>query len=73
MKKTDRKIQRTNTMTSADLDRYRGTVKLIQQAWDNLPDDIDFTEREMFIEISSKVLTLQNTLREKDKETDSIN
>lgn len=73
MKKDDKKIPRTNTMTSADLDRYRGTVKLIQQAWDSLPDDIDFTEREMFIEISSRVLTLQNTLRERDKDTDSVN
>ncbi|MGE5041986.1 MAG: hypothetical protein ACM3IJ_03705 [Candidatus Levyibacteriota bacterium] len=73
MKKKDRTIQRTNTITSADLTRYRGTVKIIHEAWDNLPEDIEMHEREMFIELTSKVLTLQNQLREKDKDTDDLN
>lgn len=73
MKKDDKKIQRTNIMSSSDLGRYRGTVKLIQEAWDNLPEDIETHEREMFIEITSRVLMLQNQLREKDKDTDNVN
>lgn len=67
------KINRTATITSADLDRYEGTVKLIRNAWDNLPEDVEIEEREMFVEIASRVLTLQRTLREKDKDESNIN
>lgn len=56
-----------------DLDRYEGTVRLIREAWDSLPDDVNIAEREMFIEITSRVLTLQNTLREKEKDNKNLN
>lgn len=69
----DKKIHRTNTISSTDLDRYGGTVKLIRRAWDNLPDDINMSEREMFVEIASRVLILQNRLREPDKDGRNIN
>lgn len=73
MKINEDKLHRTNVVSSSDLDRFEGTVKLIRQAWDNLPDDIEVHEREMFVEIASKVLALQNNLREQDKEKESLN
>lgn len=73
MKRVDTKIQRTNVIFSADLDRYEGTIKKIRQAWENLPEDIESSEREMFIEIASRVLFLHNRLREVEKEKDSLN
>lgn len=69
----DKKIQRTNVIFSADLERYEGAVKKIRDAWENLPEDIEFHEREMFIEIASKVLFLQNRLREVEKDDRDIN
>lgn len=70
--KTD-KILKTKTISSMDLDRYEGTVRLIREAWDSLPDDVNIAEREMFIEITSRVLILQNTLREKEKDNKNLN
>ncbi len=58
---------------SADLDRYEGTVKKLRSAWDNLPDDISMDEREMFVELSSKVLHLSMKLRESEKDNTEIN
>lgn len=56
-----------------DLDRYEGTVRMIRDAWDSLPEDVDISEREMFVEITSRVLMLQNTLREKEKNNGNLN
>lgn len=67
------KIQRTRVMMSADLDRYEGTVKQLRNAWENLPDDISMDEREMFVELSSKVLHLSMKLRESDKDNTELN
>lgn len=73
MIKNDSKITRTSTISSSDLDRYEGTVKKIREAWDNLPDDIEMHEREMFVEIASKVLFLHNRLREVEKDNKNVN
>lgn len=67
------KIQFTNTISSLDLDRYEGTVKKIREAWENLPEDIEISEREMFIEIASRVLFLHNRLREVEKDNKNVN
>lgn len=56
-----------------DLDRYEGTVRLIREAWDNLPEDVDIAERETFVEVAGRVLMLQNTLREKEKDNKNLN
>lgn len=69
----DRKIHRTSVITTADLDRFEGTVKHMRDAWDNLPEDVNSEEREMFIELSSQVLSMQNLLYEREKDTDSLN
>lgn len=69
----DKKFQRTSVITTADLDRFGGTVKYMRDAWDNLPDDVNLEEREIFIELSSQVLTMQNLLYEKEKNTDNLN
>lgn len=70
---SDRKIQRTNVISSADLERYEGTIKQVRIAWENLPEDIDTTEREIFIEVASRVLFLHNRLREAEKDKERIN
>ncbi len=67
------KLQRTKVIVSADLDRYEGTVKKLRSAWDNLPDDISMDEREMFVELSSKVLHLSMKLRESEKDITEVN
>ncbi len=67
------KIQKTSVMTTADLDRFEGTVKNLRNAWDNLPEDIALDEREMFIELTSKVLVLHNKLRAQDKNNSNLN
>ena len=67
------KIRNTNIVSSMDLDRYGGTVKMIRQAWDSLPEDIELHEREMFVEIASRVLILQDRLREADKDRKNVN
>lgn len=69
----DKKNQRTTVIGSAELDRFEGTVKNIKRAWDSMPDDADFSEREIFVEIASKVLFMQNRLREQDKDNRNIN
>lgn len=69
----EEKIHRTNVVTSADLDRYGGAVKLMRQAWDNLPEDVDSVEREMFVEITSRVLTLHTSLSDREKDTNEVN
>ncbi len=69
----DRKIHRTTVATSADLDRYEGAIKKLRSAWDSLPDDISLDEREMFVELSSKVLSLSITLREQEKNNSEVN
>lgn len=69
--KTD-KILDTNTISSVDLDRYNGNVSLIRKAWDSLPEDVDEIEREMFIEMASKVLTLSGLYR-KEKDNKNLN
>ena len=69
----DKKIHRTNTISSTDLDRYNGTVKMVRNAWDNLPEDIELHEREMFVEIAGKILDLQGRLRESDKDQKNVN
>ncbi len=69
----DQKIQITRVRTSADLDRFEGTVKKLRSAWDNLPDDISLDEREMFVELSSKVLSLSITLHEQEKDNKDVN
>ncbi len=70
---TVKKFQRTKVIGSSELDRFEGAVKNIRHAWDNLPEDVDFSEREMFVEIASRVLWLQNSLREEEKDTRHIN
>ncbi len=72
MVKSD-KIQKTNVVFSSDLERSGGAVRLIRNAWDNLPEDIDMTEREMFIEISSRFIKLNEALREEQKDKGGIN
>jgi hypothetical protein len=73
MTNNENKIKRTNIVSSTDLDRYEGTVKIIRQAWDTLPEDIEPHEREMFVEIAGKILILQETLRESEKDRKNIN
>ncbi len=70
---SDKKFQRTSVITTADLDRFEGTVKHMRDAWDNLPDDISLDEREMFVELSSKVLSLSITLHEQEKDNKDVN
>lgn len=72
MRKQD-KIQMTSVITTSDLDRFGGTVKNLRDAWEHLPQDIDQDAREMFIELTSKVLVLHNKLREQDKDTSGLN
>lgn len=72
MRKQDR-IQKTSVITTADLDRFGGTVRNLRHAWEHLPEDIALEEREMFIELTSKVLTLHNKIREQDKNNSNLN
>ncbi len=67
------KIQKTNVIFTSDLERSGNAVRLIRNAWDNLPEDIDMTEREMFIEISSRFIKLNEALREEQKDKEGIN
>lgn len=71
--KNDRAIPRTNVIFSADLERYEGTIKQVRLAWDNLPEDIDASEREIFIEVASRVLFLHSRIREVEKNREGIN
>lgn len=67
------KIQRSSVMTIADLDGFEGTVKNLRHAWDHLPDDIDQEAREMFIELTGKVLAIHNKLKDQEKDKTNLN
>ncbi|HMS22473.1 MAG TPA: hypothetical protein PKA38_01795 [Candidatus Levybacteria bacterium] len=73
MKRNSKKIQKTNVLSSTDLERFGGAVKHIRQAWENMADETDFEERELFVEMASKVLFLRSKLSELDKSNDHVN
>ncbi|MBP6913610.1 MAG: hypothetical protein KBC00_03305 [Candidatus Levybacteria bacterium] len=73
MKRNTQKIQKTNVLSSSDLERFGGAVKHIRQAWENMADETDFEEREMFVEMASKILYLRGKLSELDKSNDMVN
>lgn len=60
-------------MSSDSLDRSDSVVQHIREAWDSLPDDIDMSEREMFVEIASKVIKLHGLLQQEQKSKDHLN
>lgn len=67
------KIYTTTTISSDELERSDEVVQQIRSAWENLPDDIDMTEREMFVEIASKVIKLHSALSSEKKRRDHLN
>ncbi len=73
MKRNSKKIQKTNVLSSTDLERFGGAVKHIRQAWENMADETDFEERELFVEMASKVLFSRSKLSELDKSNDHVN
>lgn len=72
-KNTQSKIYTTTTISSEELERSDDVVQHIRSAWENLPEDIDMSEREMFIEIASKVIKLHSSLVEEKKQKDHLN
>ncbi len=67
------RIYTTTTISSEELERSDDVVQHIRSAWENLPEDIDISEREMFIEIASKVIKLHSSLVEEKKQKDHLN
>lgn len=67
------KIYSTTVISSEKLDRSDEIVQHIRSAWDNLPEDIDMTEREMFVEVASKVIRLHHNLIQDKKSRDGLN
>lgn len=67
------KIYRTTTISSEELERSDEVVQHIRNAWENLPEDIDISEREMFVEIATKVIKLHSALSEEKKRKDHLN
>jgi len=72
-KNSTNKIYTTTTISSEELERSDDVVQHIRNAWENLPEDIDMSEREMFIEIASKVIKLHAGLVEEKKQKDHLN
>lgn len=72
-KNTQSKIYTTSTISTEELERSDEVVQQIRSAWENLPEDIDMSEREMFIEIASKVIKLHAGLVEEKKQKDHLN
>lgn len=72
-KNSPNKIYTTTTISSEELERSDDVVQHIRNAWENLPEDIDMSEREMFIEIASKVIKLHAGLVEEKKQKDHLN
>jgi hypothetical protein len=75
MIRNSKKIQKTNVLSSTDLERFGGAVKHIRQVWEHMAeaDEADFEERELFVEMAAKVLFLRSKLSELDKNNDSVN
>lgn len=38
------------------------TLKVLESAWDNLPSDLSFEEREVFFELTSKLVKLNQKM-----------
>lgn len=69
----DIKVLDTKTMSSEQLERCDGTIRHIQEAWENLPEDIDTEERGVFIELVSKLITLHNLVRRLEGDHGTLN
>lgn len=69
----DVKVLDTKTISSEQLERCDGTIKHIRNAWENLPEDLDIEEREMFIELASKLIKLHGLVRNIEKDPSSLN
>ncbi|OGH11088.1 MAG: hypothetical protein A2857_02935 [Candidatus Levybacteria bacterium RIFCSPHIGHO2_01_FULL_36_15] len=50
---------------------YDKQLRLLQNAWSNLPEDITLDERTFFIELVEKILKLFNRVR-KDSDLDNL-
>lgn len=69
----DVKVLDTKTISSEQLERCDGTIKHIRNAWENLPEDLDVEEREMFIELASKLIKLHSLVKNIEKDPSNLN
>lgn len=69
-----KKIRPINLVSTRNVHRESSRMlSNLESAWNNLPDDMDFEEREIFLEITERMLRMYAEIKNSTSEDADIN